>query len=114
MNEGKELQGYRTLRPRATRYFGPRKSLDTSDPGQFGRDTGTDAKQFQRDTVPPVIRLKLGAEVSGHFGTNFVVPKCPAAEVSGSRTYITTSVDSGLKTAGLKDISSQDRTGQIR
>ena len=26
-----------------------------------------------------------GPEVSGHFGTNFVVPKCPVAEVSGSR-----------------------------
>ena len=35
------------------------------DPGQFGWDT-----------APPVIRL--------NFGTNFVVPKCLVAEVSGS------------------------------
>ena len=49
----------------ATRHFGTgsRKSRDTSDPMRFGRDT-----------APPVIRLKLGAEMSGHFGTNFVVP----------------------------------------
>ena len=26
----------------------------------------------------------LGAEVSGHFSTNFVVPKCLVAEVPGS------------------------------
>jgi len=26
-----------------------------------------------------------GPEVSGHFGTDFVVPKCLVAEVSGSR-----------------------------
>ena len=37
--------------------------------------------QFRRDTAPPVIRLKLGAEVSGQFGTNFVVPTCLVAEV---------------------------------
>jgi len=37
------------------KYFGTgsTKSRDTSDPGQF-----------RRDTAPPVIRLKLGAEVS--------------------------------------------------
>jgi len=55
---------------------GSRKSRDTSEPGQY-----------RRDTAPPVIRLKLGAEVSkwfgaelsGHFGRNVLWPKCPAS-----------------------------------
>ena len=29
----------------------------------------------------------FGAEVTGHFGTNFVVPKCLVVEVSGSLRY---------------------------
>jgi len=75
--------GHKTLRLRCRsvcrsvlRHFstGSRKSRDTSDP-----------RQFRRDTAPPVIRLKLGAEVSGHFGAKFVVPKCLVAEVSGCR-----------------------------
>jgi len=84
--------GHKTFRTR-TRHFGTgaEMSQDTSasdreKSGHFG--TG--------------IRLKLGAEVSrcfgaelsghfrtgtevsGHFDTNFVVPKCLGAEVSGS------------------------------
>ena len=52
---------------RATRHFGIRstKSRDTLDPGQF-----------RHDTAPPVIRLKVGAEVS--WCRNVLWPKCPA------------------------------------
>jgi len=64
------IYGYRSLRPQNTsapRHFAPR-TIPTS-------------------AAPPVIRLKLGAEVSGHFGTNFVVPECLVAKVSGSQLY---------------------------
>jgi len=52
---------------RGTRHFGIRstKSWDTLDPGQF-----------RQDTAPPVIWLKVGAEVS--CCQNVLWPKCPA------------------------------------
>jgi len=31
---------------------------------------------------------KTGAEVSGHFGTSFLVPNCPGAEVSWCRSVL--------------------------
>jgi len=97
-------KGYRTLRPqdtsaprhfdethetlqhrlktilhqkRGTRHFGIRltKSRDTLDPGQF-----------QQDTAPPVIWLKVGAEVS--WCRSVLVPKCFVAKVSGSHSKI--------------------------
>jgi len=75
--------GHKTLRTR-TRHFDTGPDTSAPDRGKVGTlrtqdssdDTGLD---------PPVVRLKLGVEVSGHFGTNFVMPKCLVAEVSGSR-----------------------------
>jgi len=54
-------------RKRGTRHFGIRstKSRDTLHQGQF-----------RQDTAPPVIRLKVGAEVS--WCRNVLWPKCPA------------------------------------
>jgi len=54
-----------------TRHFGIRstKSLDTLDPAQF-----------RQDTAPPVIRLKVGAEVS--WCRYVLWPKCPAPSVT--------------------------------
>jgi len=62
---------------RGTRHFGIRstKSRDTFDPGQF-----------RQDTAPPVIWLKLGAEVS--WCRNVLWPKCPAPIL---RVYYSTS-----------------------
>jgi len=50
--------GHETLRHQCFG-TGSRKSRDTSDPGEF-----------RRDTAAPVIRLKLGAEVSGSLLTH--------------------------------------------
>jgi len=73
---------------RGTRYFGTSAKcfktlgIDTSAPDQGKSRTFRDPGQFRRDTAPPVIRLKRGAEVS--------TCKWFGAEVSGSE--ITTSV----------------------
>jgi len=55
-----------------TRHFGIRstKSRDTLDLGQF-----------RQNTAPPLIRLKVGAEVS--WCRNVLWPKCPAPQAPG-------------------------------
>jgi len=71
----------------ATRHFGTGADTSAQCRHQIEEKSGLGSLLTQDnsgETAPPVIRLKLGAEVSGHFGTNFVVPKCLVADVSGS------------------------------
>ena len=44
-------------------------------------------RSFRDRRPPPPLTNAVGAEVSGHFGTDFVVPKCLVAEVSAAPLY---------------------------
>ena len=65
---------YQTLRPQ-----------DTSAPRHFGPVRDTSSPVPLRHRIEEKLgHFGLGPEVSGHFGTSFVVPKCLVAEVFGS------------------------------
>jgi len=82
--------GHKTLRQRC-RSFSKSQHISVPDRGKVATLRMQD--NFD-ETAPPVIRLKLGAEVSkwfsaevfGRFGPcNFVVSKCLVAQVFSSR-----------------------------